>query len=144
MNFHLKHLRPGEAGARSALYDLEATIMELVWSRFPGEFTVREVLAALERERDIAYTTVMTVVDRLAKKSLLAQEKAGKTYVYRALVGREAFMNSVVEQLVHGLPADYRQSAISALLESAGESDPAELDRLQALIDARRKSLEKP
>ena len=53
-------------------------------------------------------------------------------------------MSTVVEQPVHGLPADYRQPPISALLENAGESDPAELDRLQALIDARRKSLEKP
>lgn len=144
MSFHLTRLRPGEAGARSALYDLEAAIMEVVWERFPDEFTVRDVLEVLERDREIAYTTVMTVVDRLAKKGLLAQQKAGKTYLYRALIGREAFMSCVVSQLVHSLPEDYRQSALSCLLENAGESDPAELDRLQALIDARRKSLEKP
>ena len=81
MAFRLKRLRPGEEGARSALYDLEAEIMEVVWRHFTSAFTVRDVFEQLEQQRDIAYTTVMTVVDRLAKKGLLSQERAGKTYV---------------------------------------------------------------
>ena len=141
MAFRLKRLRPGEEGARSALYDLEAEIMEVVWRHFTSAFTVRDVFEQLEQQRDIAYTTVMTVVDRLAKKGLLSQERAGKTYVYRALVDRAAFVNIVVDQLVASLPPDFRESALSSLLESAGQSDPAELDRLQAMIDARRKAV---
>ena len=141
MSFQLKRLRPGEDGARSALYDLEAEIMEVVWRHFSEAFTVRDVFERMERERDLAYTTVMTVVDRLAKKGLLSQERAGKTYIYRALVGRESFMSTVVQQLFQSLPPDFRESALSCVLESAGETDPDELDRLQAMIDARRKAL---
>ena len=63
--------------------------MDRLWSA-DGErwFTVREVHEALAADRDIAYTTVMTVMDRLAKKSLVAQQRDGRAYRYRAAASR--------------------------------------------------------
>jgi predicted transcriptional regulator len=144
MEFTLKRLRPQETGLRAALPDLEAAVMEVVWSRFLGGFTVRDVLQVLEASRDIAYTTVMTTVDRLAQKGLLTRETSGKAYVYRAAVGRAEFLDGVARQLAAATPAIGRASALSFFVELVDTADPAELDRLPGLIDARRRSLEKP
>jgi predicted transcriptional regulator len=141
MKFTLKRLRPQESGLRAALPDLEAAVMEVVWDRFPREFTVRDVLQVLETSREIAYTTVMTTVDRLAHKGILARETSGKAYVYRAAIDRAEFLATVARQLAAAAPAMGRESALSFLVELVGEADPAELDRLQRLIDERRRTL---
>ena len=60
--------RPEKEGLRAALFDLEADIMEVVWTKGWKEFAVADVHRELERERDIAYTTVMTTVGRLHGK----------------------------------------------------------------------------
>ena len=69
--------RPDQEGLRAALFDLEADIMEVVWSKGWQEFAVADVQHELERERDIAYTTVMTTVSRLHEKGLLDREREG-------------------------------------------------------------------
>ena len=70
-------IRPGKSGIRAVLFDLEADIMEIVWSKGWDRFTVSEVHGELERQRDIAYTTVMTTVDRLFAKELLTRTRQG-------------------------------------------------------------------
>jgi predicted transcriptional regulator len=102
---------------------------------------VRDVLQVLETSREIAYTTVMTTVDRLAHKGILARETSGKAYVYRAAIDRAEFLATVARQLAAAAPAMGRESALSFLVELVGEADPAELDRLQRLIDERRRTL---
>jgi predicted transcriptional regulator len=62
--------------------------MEQLWAA-PGALTVREVHERLARTRDLAYTTVMTVLDRLAKKRLTERERDGKAWRYRAAAPRE-------------------------------------------------------
>ncbi|MCK6573349.1 BlaI/MecI/CopY family transcriptional regulator [Myxococcota bacterium] len=141
MSFTLKRLRPQETGLRAALPDLEAAVMEVVWAHLPRAFTVRDVLHHLEATREIAYTTVMTTVDRLAQKGLLSRETSGKAYVYRAATGREAFLDAVARQMAAAAPAMGRASALSFLVELVGDADPEELDRLQRLIDERRRQL---
>ncbi|WP_101787688.1 BlaI/MecI/CopY family transcriptional regulator [Nonomuraea indica] len=75
--------------ARS-LGELEAVIMDRMWSyRRPA--TVRDVLEDLRAERSIAYTTVMTVMDKLHTKGLLRRELVGKAYLYQAVASKEAY-----------------------------------------------------
>ncbi|TWD72425.1 putative transcriptional regulator [Kribbella amoyensis] len=70
------------------LGDLERLVMEQLWAA-PGALTVREVHDRLSISRDLAYTTVMTVLDRLAKKKLTERERDGKAWRYRAAAPRE-------------------------------------------------------
>ena len=78
-----------------ALGDLEREVMTQLWAA--GEpLTVRQVHERLSRDRDLAYTTVMTVLDRLAKKSVVVQEKDGRAYRYAPAQTREEMTASVM------------------------------------------------
>jgi predicted transcriptional regulator len=70
--------------------DLEAVIMHRVWEH-GGPVTVRELFDELQRERVIAYTTVMTTMDNLHRKGWLARVKEGKAYRYSATASREEY-----------------------------------------------------
>ncbi|MEU4328671.1 BlaI/MecI/CopY family transcriptional regulator [Nonomuraea dietziae] len=85
-----------------ALGDLESTIMDRMWSyRRPA--SVRDVLEDLRREREIAYTTVMTVMDKLHKKGLLRRHPVGKAYVYETVSSKEAYTAGLMrETLANG------------------------------------------
>ncbi|MFB6888682.1 BlaI/MecI/CopY family transcriptional regulator [Kitasatospora sp. NPDC056327] len=72
------------------LGELENAIMTRVW-RWNRPVTVREVLLDLRSERDIAYTTVMTVLDKLHRKGWLRRERAGRAYRYEPVSSREAY-----------------------------------------------------
>jgi predicted transcriptional regulator len=74
------------------LGDLERAVMDVLWDGSPaGGATVREVAEALE-ERDLAYTTVMTVLDRLAGKGMVEREREGRAWRYRPAATREAYV----------------------------------------------------
>ena len=74
--------------------------MDAIWSRGFRHFSVSEVLAVLEKRRDIAYTTVMTTVGRLHEKGLLKRERDGKRYLYEARVTREAFLQQTAREVL--------------------------------------------
>lgn len=61
--------------------ELEATVMERMWAT-DGPRSVRDVMEELQRERTIAYTTVMTVMERLFRKSMLTRSEDGRAYLY--------------------------------------------------------------
>jgi predicted transcriptional regulator len=70
--------------------ELEAVIMDRLW-RYGHPVPVREVVEDLQKDRAIAYTTVLTVMDKLQKKGWLRREKAGRGHVYEPLVSRETY-----------------------------------------------------
>jgi predicted transcriptional regulator len=72
------------------LGELETQVMRTVWARGKPA-TVRDVLGDLQRDRAIAYTTVMTVMDNLRKKGWLSRHADGRAYRYRALVTAEEY-----------------------------------------------------
>ncbi|KQV18677.1 MULTISPECIES: BlaI/MecI/CopY family transcriptional regulator [unclassified Kitasatospora] len=72
------------------LGELENDIMTRVW-QWNRPVTVREVLQDLRSEREIAYTTVMTVLDKLFRKGWLRREQVGRAYVYEPVSSREAY-----------------------------------------------------
>ncbi len=132
-------LRPGRAGLELRLHDLEATIMELIWSRGLEAFPVGAVLTLLERQREIAYTTVMTTVSRLHDKGLLSRVKDGKRYLYSAKLTREQFLEATArEVLQHSVGGP---QALALLAEQLTEASASELDELEALIRRRRREL---
>ena len=83
------------------LGDLEKLIMDRMWS-WGHPVAVREVLADLQPERELAYTTVMTVMDKLHRKGILTRQKDGRAYVYRPALSREAYTADFMGEILAG------------------------------------------
>ncbi len=95
--------------------------MEELW-RLPRPQSVREVHAVLAAERDIAYTTVMTVLDRLAKKGVAVRDRHGRAYRYTAAQSRPA----MVAELMHDALAstgEHRSEVLVAFVDRVSAED---------------------
>lgn len=110
--------------------------MEALWEAPPR--SVREVWQRLRGKRP-AYTTVMTTLDRLYRKGLLARSRDGLAYVYRPALTREEYHRRVVTAAVSGLVAASAEPALAAFVDVAADLDEGNLARLERLIAARRK-----
>ena len=100
---------------------LESRVMEVLWNA-SSPMSVREVHDSLSASADLAYTTVMTVLDRLAQKHLLLRDRDGKAWLYRTAASREQLLvGEVLEALRHpGVDAELFATALVAGL-TAGE-----------------------
>jgi predicted transcriptional regulator len=134
-------IRAGKRGLELRLHELEAAIMDVVWSRKWQSFSVNDVLAVLERKREIAYTTVMTTVVRLYEKGLLQRERDGKRYMYSACVTRQEFLESTARDVLKRSVDE--PTALVLLAERVWEASTSELDELEELIRKRRKELDR-
>ena len=113
--------------------------METLWLH--GESNVRDVVERLERP--LAYTTVMTTLDRLFKKGLLERRKAHRAFLYAPRLSRPQWEQRRAGDLVAGFLASEpsRELLISCLVEAVGRHDEALLDELEKKIRLRRKEL---
>ncbi|HEY8286017.1 MAG TPA: BlaI/MecI/CopY family transcriptional regulator [Chloroflexota bacterium] len=119
-------------GEQKYLGELQARIMEVAWER--GDVTVRAVLDSLATNRELAYTTVMTVMARLADQGVLLRVRVGKTYTYRAACTREEFRVGIAGTLVNDLVDDFGELALSQFVDALERADPTRLDRLRSLL----------
>jgi|SRR5580704_5236047 predicted transcriptional regulator len=127
-------------GQSFALGTLEFELMEVLWSR--GESNVRDVIPKLSRP--LAYTTVMTTLDRLFKKGLLDRRKSDRAFFYSPSFSRQEWERRRAGNLVAGFlsgPHPSRELLLSCLLEAVGEHDAELLDELEKKIRSRRKEL---
>lgn len=116
---------------------LETEVMETVWRL--GETTVRDVHAELAQSRDLAYTTIMTTMARLASKGLLARDTSGLAHRYRPTVSREEYAESTVSSVVDWLVGSFPVPAMSYFVDVLDDdTDPAVLDALRAKIEQLR------
>lgn len=114
------------------LGDLEAPIMRLMWTR--PRATVREVRDLLDAtKRPLAYTTVMTVMSRLAAKGILAREKVGKTHVYHARMTEEEIVREAATRRVETLVAEFGDLAIAQFLATVNDLSPERRRQLERL-----------
>ena len=134
-------LRHGKRGIALRLFDLEAEIMDVVWSRQLDRFAVSDVLAVLERRREIAYTTVMTTLARLHEKGVLDRHRDGKRYLYSPRFSREEFLQSTARDVLRGLSDSAGREALALLVETVSSADQQVLDELERMIRRRRKEL---
>ena len=133
----MKHPYRGRAHSGDALDKLlgglERDVMKIMWAR--GESSVRQVLGALNAqrpaERQLAYTTVMTVMSRLADKGVLRRVKQGRGYVYEPVADDPAGL------AVRGVMRDFGDAAMAHFVEEA-RADPDVLRRLQTLLEGER------
>lgn len=88
--------------------ELEQAVMSILWAR-PDSVSVRDVHDLLSLDRDLAYTTVMTVLDRLAKKGLATRHLEGRAWLYRpARTQADELSASIIASLVKLDPAERR------------------------------------
>lgn len=114
---------------RAAAGELQRRVMEIMWQC--EECTVREVHERLVEERPMAYTTVMTVMSRLAEQGMLQREMRGKTGVYRAATTRdEAMAASLVDELM----TKYGALGLAKFVQRS--RDAHMLEQLQELVKA--------
>ncbi|HEY9870970.1 MAG TPA: BlaI/MecI/CopY family transcriptional regulator [Candidatus Obscuribacterales bacterium] len=114
--------RINQEGLRKFLGDLECEIMELVWKKADPTVTVREIFDSLRQERQIAYTTVMTTMVRLAEKGLLKiVDKAGLANCYAPVDDRQSFINKTVAMVLEIFLRDFPQESQNFLDGKARE-----------------------
>ena len=115
---------------------LEQRLLEALWAR--GTATVRELLEG--GHQDLAYTTLMTTLDRLFKKNLLRREVQGRAFRYAPRFTREELHQEVAgeafRQLLDASPAS--TLPLSYLVEILTERDAQLLDQLQQLVETKR------
>ena len=116
-------------GAGSTLGPLEAEVMAVLW-RAGRPLPVREVAAEVNAGRGapLAYTTVMTVMSRLASKGILARSRSGRRFVYTPVAADTA------EIAVRGVLAEFGDAALARFMEQA-ELDPQLRKRLRRLME---------
>ena len=125
------------APAPQPLGPLEVAVMETMWSQ--GEGNVRDVIDRLGRP--LAYTTVMTTLDRLYKKGLLARRKSERAFIYSTALTREEWDHKRTGDFVAGFLSP--ELLISCLVEAVGQHDKALLDDLEKKIRLKRKELDR-
>jgi predicted transcriptional regulator len=112
------------------LGELERAVMEHVW-RLGRPVTGREVVNALGRERSLAYTTVLTIMDRLVKKGILTKARVGRAFAYQPLQSREAYTAGLMAEVLDD--ADDPQGVLLHFVDRISAKDVRLLrDALQA------------
>lgn len=96
---------------------LEQEVMEIIWSR--PTVTVREVFEVVKKKREIAYTTIMTIMNRLVTKGYLNQIRSGKTYSYTPKKNQEQTLRSLVKQTLNTFINQFGEEAVAAFLDEA-------------------------
>jgi predicted transcriptional regulator len=137
LNMRLR-FSPTKDGLVKVLGPLETEIMQILWQE--KRSTVKKVHRKLAQNRDIAYTTVMTTMGRLAEKGVLDRHREGLAYVYTPAISEEEFVTMVVHQVLDGLMDDSSDMAVDYMIDYLAKNNPDELRRLQQTIQSRRGS----
>lgn len=116
---------------KKQLTGLQAKIMKVLWDR--GEASVVQVMDALTYEKDLARTTVATIIGRLEKYGYIARRRDGQTNIYYPLLSRADARQSMVFELVDSVFSGDRGQLVSHLL-SDEEFSKEDIERVKEMI----------
>jgi predicted transcriptional regulator len=131
--------RPSEV-ALLALGKLERQVLNETWQR--GEVSVRDIHLAFDEA--IAYTTLMTTLDRLYKKRLLDRRKDGRAFLYSPAFSPEEFEHGIRADVIDSLfehGADGIQPVLACIVDTVSERDRELLDELERLVKEKQREL---
>jgi predicted transcriptional regulator len=114
-------------------------VLDALWECDHSQ-SVRDLQAHV---RGVAYTTLMTTLDRLHRKGVLEREKSGRAFVYRPRYSRDVLQSQLAGealQAVFGARASDLQSILSFFVETVSREDRDALDALERLIAERRRA----
>ncbi|MCH9722093.1 MAG: BlaI/MecI/CopY family transcriptional regulator [Actinomycetia bacterium] len=124
----------------TGLGDLERAVMDHLWAADRPQ-TVRQVHEGLATRRELAYTTVMTVLQRLARKNLVLQIRAERAHQYVPTHGRDELVAGLmVDALAQAADSGDRQAALVHFVERVGADEADALRRALADLEARHRS----
>jgi len=137
--FLLRGFKPPRDVATDSLGPLERQVLQAAWER--GEVSVRDIFVSFEKK--VAYTTLMTTLDRLFKKRLLGRRKEGRAFLYTASVSLEELEMGIKEDLIDGLLGDALgvEPVLACIVDAVSERDRELLDELDRLIQEKRREL---
>lgn len=138
--FLLRGFKQPREVASESLGKLEQNVLKEVWHR--KEASVRDIYLAFEET--IAYTTLMTTLDRLFKKKLLTRRKDGRAFFYLAAVSPDELEQGIREDVIYGLlghGGEALQPVLACIVDTVSENDREMLDELDRLIREKRRDL---
>ena len=112
--------------------ELELEILKVLWQIEPAN--VRQVRDALEGVRDLAYTTVMTMMSIMFDKGYLTRKKDGRSYVYEAVYREQKASRNILQDVVDRVFGGSTTAVMQHLLETS-DIDDEELKQIRALIN---------
>ncbi|MBA3661082.1 MAG: BlaI/MecI/CopY family transcriptional regulator [Gammaproteobacteria bacterium] len=122
------------------LTPVELEIMEILWKL--GEGTVHDVIANLPGDRDLAYTSVSTMLRILQQKKVLGIKKVSRQHIYQPLLGQETYATHSIKKIVqHAFSGNSAQ--LVAHLVDKNRLSIDEINTLQQLLDSKKKALSK-
>jgi predicted transcriptional regulator len=126
--------RKGRIGPLSE--ELERPIMEILWAG--GPMKGKDLFEEIRGKRDIAYTTALTVLDRLSKKGLIKKDRKSGTILFTPVISRQAYEIAVTESLVQKAFDVSPDLAVSAFADIFSNMPKGNLDRLERLIKEKK------
>jgi predicted transcriptional regulator len=126
-----------ESGLARLFGELEARIMEAVWSL--GEATGHDICRYLGE--NCHYKTVMTVANRLVVKGVLERCRHGRAFTYTPVVPRDEFLACVSRQTLASLFSDFGEAAMAGFVQAVDQIAPERLEVLRRLIDEKREDV---
>jgi predicted transcriptional regulator len=138
--FFLRGFRRPSEVASLALGKLERQVLDQAWQR--REVSVRDIYLAFGER--IAYTTLMTTLDRLYKKHLLQRRKDGRAFLYSPVFSPEEFEQGIRADFVNSLleyGADGIQPVLACIVDTVSERDREMLDELERLVKEKKRQL---
>jgi predicted transcriptional regulator len=140
VEFLLRGFRRPRAVVESALGHLEREMLNRLWAE-PGPLSVRALHTSFGGA--LAYTTLMTTLDRLHRKGLVERNRAGRAFLYTARYTREELDNGVASDLINamlGPGPDAARPVMSTFVDAVEQRDAALLDELARLIREKQKA----
>ena len=119
--------------SQKSLGPLERQVMDVVWKQ--KNATVYSVLEELCQEKKLAYTTIMTVMSRLASKGVLVREKKGKTFFYQPRECKEKFIHSLVHNTISKMVDIFGEAALVAFVDETKSLSKEHKHKLLSKID---------
>lgn len=120
------------------LGELESDVMEIIWQS-SSSISVRDITEILQEKRKIAYTTVMTIMNRLVDKGLLSRKQDGRAYLYKGTVSKDKFLTRISRQIIKNFMASFGDAAVAHFVEEVGKLSPAKKTALRRLLKEAKK-----
>lgn len=117
--------------------ELQTQLMAALWRLESG--TVDQVRGALPSRYRGAYTTVQTVLNRLADRGLLRRVREGNAYVYRPVVSEAQYVTRSVQDALSRASANARQAALASLVGDMDARELAELRGMSKQLEGKRR-----
>ncbi|MBI5598615.1 MAG: BlaI/MecI/CopY family transcriptional regulator [Deltaproteobacteria bacterium] len=136
-----KTFRAEGAGLGKVLGHLEEDVMNALWKK--DELCGKDIFVEIKGHRDIAYTTVLTVLERLVKKGLVKKRRANAGYLFATAYSKDEFSSAVSREVLLGVMELSCSNTLASLVDMLAKKDPRELERLSGLIESKKKEFQK-